>query len=232
MNGLFITGTDTGVGKTVLSLLLLRYFYEKGYQPFYVKPFQTGCVDPLAPDSDAQFIYSHTGPLQSRDPSESVLFCFRNPKAPWFAGRDMNTQVRLAPVRQFMQEKEQIFHPLIVEGAGGLLVPLTENLLVADAVKELGLRLILAARASLGTINHTLLSVEAAKKRAIEIAGIVFLDAGEIPTPADLLAENREAVERFSGIPVSGVIKHIRNFTNPGNDYIPVFDRMLNISKR
>ena len=227
MNGLFITGTDTGVGKTILSLLLLRYFYEKGYHPFYVKPFQTGCAEPSAPDSDARFIYSNTNQLRERDPSEAVIYCFQNPKAPWFAARDMDKEVGLEPVRQFIQEKEKKFHPLIVEGAGGLLVPLTENLLMADAVKELGLRLILAARAGLGTINHTLLSIESARMRGLDIAGIVFLDAGEIPTPKDLLSENREAIERFSGIPVAGVIGHIRDFSDPGDEYLAVFDRIL-----
>jgi dethiobiotin synthetase len=71
------------------------------------------------------------------------------------------------------------------------------------------------------------LSIEAAQMRGIGIAGIVFLDAGEIPTPKDLLAENKEAIERFSGIPVAGVIGHIRNFFNPGNEYVAVFDRIL-----
>ncbi len=227
MDHFFIAGTDTGVGKTVLSLLLMNYFYEKNYSPFYLKPFQTGCTDPFDTDSDARFIYSHIQQLRGKDPSESAVFCFKNPKAPWFAGRDMGKQVSLDPIIRIVKEKELLFNPVIVEGAGGVLVPLTDKLLVIDAVKSLGLKVILAARGSLGTINHTLLSIEAIQKRGVEVAGVVFMDKGELQTPEDLLLENMEAVKQFSGITVAGVIRNIRDFSNPGRDYIPVLDTLF-----
>jgi dethiobiotin synthetase len=229
MHHFFIAGTDTGVGKSVLSLLLMNYFYEKKHTPFYLKPFQTGCTDPLDTDSDARFIYSNIRQLKEKDPSESVVFCFKNPKAPWFAGRDMGKQVSLDPIIRIMEEKKAFFNPVIVEGAGGVLVPLTDKLLVIDAVKSLGLKVILAARGSLGTINHTLLSIEAIQKRGLEVAGVVFMEPGEFQTPEDLLHENMEAVKQFSGITVSGVIRHIRDFSNPGRDYMSVLDTMFHL---
>ncbi|MFH2066594.1 MAG: dethiobiotin synthase [Pseudomonadota bacterium] len=228
MESFFIAGTDTGVGKTIFCLLLMHYFGEKGYRPFYLKPFQTGCSDPYDTYSDARFIYSHIRRLREKDPADSMIFCFQNPKAPWFAGRDMNRQVDLASVSRIMNEKASRFNPIIVEGAGGLLVPLTENLLVADAVGRLNLKVILVARGSLGTINHTLLSIEAIMKRGIDLAGIVFMDAGESQTPEDLIRENMEAIKHFSGIPVAGVIRHIRDFSDPGVDYFSVLDKLFN----
>jgi dethiobiotin synthetase len=228
MDNLFIAGTDTGIGKTVLSLLLMHYFYEKKFCPFYVKPFQTGCRDPYDTDSDARFIYSNIRQLREKDPAESVIFCYRNPKAPWFAGRDMGKQAQLEPIVKILSEKETFFNPIIVEGAGGILVPVTETLLAVDVVRTLGLKVVLAARSSLGTINHTLLTIEVMKNRGIEVTGVVFLDSGMVPTPKDLVLENMEAIKRFSGIQVAGTIGHIKDFFNPGKDHFPVFNRLFN----
>lgn len=230
MDNLFVAGTDTGIGKTVLSLLLMHYFYEKKFHPFYLKPFQTGCRDAYDTDSDAQFVYANLRNLRDQDPAESVVFCFNNPKAPWFAGRDMGKQVQLEPIIQILDEKKKNFDPVIVEGAGGLLVPVAENLLIVDAVRALGGKVVLAARAGLGTINHTLLSIEAMKSRGIEVAGIVFMDVGDVPTEADLVRENMEAIKQFSGISVAGVIGRIRDFSNPGTDHFSIFDNLFNDS--
>ena len=84
----FVLGTDTGVGKTVLSLLLMRFCYQRGDRPFYIKPLQTGCRSPYDTDSDARFVYEHVEALKGKDPAESVIYCFKNPKAPYFAARD------------------------------------------------------------------------------------------------------------------------------------------------
>src|SRR4030042_3873426 len=88
MDNIFVAGTDTGVGKTVLSLLLMQFFSARGDRPFYLKPLQTGCKDPLDRDSDAAFVYRHVASLKGKDPAESAIYCFRNPKAPYFAARD------------------------------------------------------------------------------------------------------------------------------------------------
>ena len=90
---IFVVGTDTGIGKTVLSLLLMQFFYARGYTPFYLKPAQTGCVDPYDIDSDARFIYQHVKPLNRKDPADSVVYCFKNPKAPYFAARDEGEEI-------------------------------------------------------------------------------------------------------------------------------------------
>ncbi len=228
MNNIFVAGTDTGVGKSVVSLLLMYYFFENRYNPFYLKPFQTGCKDTRDTDSDARFIYSNIPQLKENDPEESVIYCFKNPKAPLFAGRDMGTQVHLDKVAKVLKEKERTFTPVIIEGAGGVLVPVAENLLVIDVIKLTGARVVLAARAGLGTINHTLLSIEALKKRGIELAGVVFVNAGESITSKDLLSENMEAIEKFSNVQVAGVINHIQDFSNPGQEHFQIFDKLFN----
>ena len=122
---LFVVGTDTGVGKTVLSLLLIQFFYARGYTPFYLKPVQTGCEDPYDTDNDAGFIYRHVKPLRNRAPADSIIYCFRNPKAPIFAARDEKRTIDLSLIERAVTEKAVMHAPLVIEGAGGVLVPVT-----------------------------------------------------------------------------------------------------------
>lgn len=212
---IFIVGTDTGVGKTVLSLLFMQFFFAKGFSPFYVKPLQTGCVNPCDTDSDAQFIYEHLEPLHYKDPADSVVYCFRNPKAPLFAARDENRTIDLAMIERIVAEKAVIYDPVIVEGAGGLLVPVTGKTSMADVIARTKGTPIIAARAGLGTINHTLLTIEALKARGMSPAGVVFIDAGENRTPPEMIEENRSAIVDASGVKVAGVIGRIDNFSHP-----------------
>lgn len=212
---IFITGTDTGVGKTIFSLLLMRYFYAKGCAPFYLKPVQTGCLNPYDADSDALFIYRHVPELREKDPADSVVYCFRNPKAPYFAARDEGEKIDIGRIRRAVAQRRSASSPLILEGAGGLMVPVTDSLLMIDLIKELHAVPIIVARAGLGTINHTVLSVEALRRREVEPGGIVFMDAGDAPAGLDMVAENMEAVLRITGITVSGVIRRISDFSKP-----------------
>ena len=212
---IFVVGTDTGVGKTVLSLLLMQFFYANGYAPFYIKPIQTGCIDPYDKDSDARFIYKHVKQLTKKDPADSVVYCFREPKAPYFASRNEGEYIDVTAIKDTLDKKSRIYSPVIIEAAGGLLVPVNENTLIIDLIKITGAQPIIAARAGLGTINHTLLTIESLNIRGIKPAGVVFIDAGEKPIPQDMISENIEAVESSSGIKVAGVIGRIEDFSNP-----------------
>ena len=213
MDNICVAGTDTGVGKTVLSLLLMQFFLARGLRPFYLKPLQTGCQDAHAPDSDAAFIYHHVAALKDKNPAASVLYCFPNPKAPFFAARDTDQEINLAVIGAAVAEKGRTHAPLIIEAAGGLLVPVADKTLMVDMISKTGAKVVLAARAGLGTINHTLLSVEALRTRKIEPLGIVFID--QAGTPTEMIAENMEAVQKFSGINVAGVIGKIQDFDQP-----------------
>ncbi len=215
---LFVVGTDTGVGKTVLSLLLMQFFYAKGCTPFYLKPVQTGCMDPYDTDSDAAFIYRHTKPLRDKDPADSVVYCFKNPKAPLFAARDEKRTIDLSLIERAVEEKAAVYSPLVIEGAGGVLVPVAGNACVADLVSLTKAIPIIAARTGLGTINHTLLTIEALKVRGTPPAGVVFIDSGENSTPREMIDENRSAIEEASGVQVAGVVGRIGNFSQPPPD--------------
>jgi dethiobiotin synthetase len=227
---IYVVGTDTGVGKTVLSLLLMQFFEACGYLPFYLKPLQTGCQDAYDQDSDAAFVYRHVTSLINQDPADSVIYCFRNPKAPFFAARDEGREIDLRHIDEIVAGRRHRHNPLILEAAGGLLVPVTEETLMVDIIKTSGARVLLAARAGLGTINHTLLSVEALRARDVEPAGIVFLDA--VGTHEDMTAENREAVQRCSGIAVAGVIGKVHDFDHPPEECFSILKFLLQTKGR
>ncbi len=214
------------MGKTVLSLLLMQFFYAKGCTPFYLKPLQTGCTNPYDTDSDAGFIYKYVKHLKKKDPADSVIYCFKNPKAPYFAAHNEKKKIDLNVIEKVINEKSLLYSPLVIEAAGGLLVPINEDLMIIDMIKPADARPIIATRAGLGTINHTLLTIEALSARKIEPAGVVFIDSGEKYTSKDMINENIEAVERFSGIKVSGVISKIQNFAKPCQDCYQVIENL------
>jgi len=224
---LFVTGTDTGVGKTVLSLLLMQFFHARGCNPFYIKPIQTGCTDCHAEDSDSRFIYEHVSALKGKDPGESTIYCFTNPKAPYFAARDDGKEIDIEIIKKFVESKSSLHSPVILEGAGGLFVPVCEEILTIDLIGLLGATPILAARAGLGTINHTLLSLEALYTRGIEPGGIVLMDAGETAVARNMVSENIEAIEKVSGQKVAGVIGRIEDFSNPDKKLYEALDQLF-----
>jgi dethiobiotin synthetase len=223
MHNLFVVGTDTGVGKTVLSLLLMQFFFSRGYNPFYLKPVQTGCKDPHDRESDAKFIYRHVDHLKDKDPADSVIYCFKNPKAPLIAARDEGITIDLSVIERSIAEKAISCSPLIMEGAGGVLVPVVGNTFVADLIVHTHAVPVIATRAGLGTINHTLLTIEALTVRGLTPLGIVFIDAGKKETPMEMVLENKLAIEEASGVKVAGFIGRIRNFSKPPQAcYVPL----------
>jgi len=212
---LFVVGTDTGVGKSMVSLLLMRMIFAMGLSPFYLKPFQTGCIDASDPHSDARFVYDHTPALKGKDPGESVIYCHRNPKAPYFAALDANAELDPGYVRRAIEEKRMQYSPLVVEAAGGLMVPVTRDLLVIDIVQASGCRPLLVAKDGLGTINHTLLSIAALRDKGMEPLGVVFVKSTPSISGTDLVEENIEAVRHFGRVKTSGVIGYINDCYRP-----------------
>lgn len=229
VNKYFVVGTDTGVGKTVLSLLMMRFFYERGDIPFYIKPLQTGCMDPYDTDSDAKLIYQNVAALKGEDPADSVIYCFRNPKAPYFAARDEGRagDIDIKVIQNFVEKKARSFNPVVLEGAGGLFVPVDGNTWVVDLIGLTGSRAVVVARAGLGTINHTLLTLEALQRKKIDPLGVVFIDSQENATTQDMIYENIEAVEKASGVSVAGVIGRVADFSNLGREHNRVLKRLF-----
>lgn len=209
-----ILGTDTNVGKTVGSLLLMRTLFEKGYDPFYLKPYQTGCRDIYDTDCDAKFIYENTPQLQGKDWAESVSYCLKEPKAPYFAALNEKKTVGDEKVFESLQAQSQRHHPLVIEMSGGLLVPITREMTNLDLLKQIQAVPILIARAGLGTINHTLMTLELLSLSGIKNTEVLFIDAPKDSTDPGMVRENMEAIQLFGGKTVRGMIPPISDFSH------------------
>lgn len=169
--GFFITGTDTGVGKTFIGATLLAAFRAAGLDVGAWKPVQSGC-EPDAPDADGSLL-KLAGNLP--EPAGVIAsYSFAAPLAPFLAARLAGVSLTLDEVLARGQPLRQRYPYLLVEGAGGLLVPMGADWLVADLAARLGLPLLIVARPGLGTVNHTLLTIAAARQRGLVVAGVIL----------------------------------------------------------
>jgi len=193
MGGLFVTGTDTDVGKTFVSCLLARGLREAGVDVGVMKPAETG-VPPEGP-MDARALVAAGG---VDDPIDLVCpLQFELPAAPEASARSENRSVELDPVLASWATLSSRHGFMLVEGAGGLLVPFDEKRTMADLAARLDLPLLVVARASLGTINHTLLTLEACERRGLPVVGVVISFASGPLSDAD--ARNLELLREALG---------------------------------
>jgi dethiobiotin synthetase len=205
--GIFITGTDTGVGKTVVAAGLALVLKAMGLKVGVMKPVATGCEgfdERLCPE-DAVFLLEAA---ENEYPALSSPVRFRNPLAPSVASTLEKKEVDLERIRQAYEELQKRYDFVIVEGIGGLLVPLAKDYFVTNLVRDLRLPLLIVSRGGLGSINHTLLTIDAAVIRGVEIAGIIF---NRVPLVNFSMAEmtNPKVIHDLSGVPILGSLPDI-----------------------
>lgn len=191
---LFVTGTDTGVGKTVVSAALLAAAREVGKSVLGFKPVETGCrrtEDGELHPADAALLAEVAGhPI-------ACPFRFENPLAPVAATALEGHLFDSLRAREIWLEQSAGVDYAIAEGAGGLLVPLAPNLTIADFIAALETPVLVVARDSLGTINHTALTIEVARQRGLDLLGFVFSATGEVN--AERAAANARSVVEITG---------------------------------
>jgi dethiobiotin synthetase len=200
MRGLFVTGTDTGVGKTLVGCAIAAALRARGVDVGVMKPVETGVGE--AGPLDALALAEASG---SEDPIE--LVCpqrFALAAAPNVAAEREGRSVDLRAIRSAWNVLREGHAFALVEGAGGLLVPLRDDYAMADLARAMALPLLVVARGALGTINHTLLTLEVAERRGLAVAGVV-VSFGAAPL-ADADAANLEALRRALGPLLRGVI--------------------------
>ena len=189
MEGFFVTGTDTNVGKTLVAAWLVGQL-----DGFYWKPVQAG----TRPETDSDVVRRLSGAPPERIMPEAYVLS--EAIAPHEAARREGVEIDMAKLVPPSYDR-----PLVVEGAGGLMVPLTDDAYVIDLATELHLPLVLVARSTLGTINHTLLSLEAIRRRGLPLAGVV-ISGPETP-------HNRAAIERYGKVEVIAEIPWLDTVT-------------------
>ena len=187
---LFVTGTDTGVGKTFLTCLLLRHLRDGGVNALAVKPFCTGDL------LDAKLLREHQdGALKL---AEITPFFYPWPVAPLVAARRKRQIIQLEQVMAHVEAIRQRCEVLLVEGCGGLLVPLGERFSVLDLIAGLRCGVVMVAPNRLGTVNHTLLSLRAMESRGLKSPTLVLMGARK-PDPSQ--KDNAKIIAEF-GSPV------------------------------
>ncbi len=203
MKGIFVTGTDTGVGKSIVTGLLARYLREKGYKVVTQKWVQTG-------SSFSADINLHLKIMGvSRGLIKEYLDCvcpyiFKLPASPHLAAKAENKKINIARIKRSFKSLSSKFDFVIVEGIGGALVPVNEKRLVIDIARELGLPVLVVAQNKIGAINHILMTIEVLKQRKMKILGIVF---NNCPGQNKLiLQDNPEIIRKITKQKILGVL--------------------------
>lgn len=188
----FVTGTDTGIGKTIVSAILMVQNPEYSYW----KPVQSGLED----ETDTEFIQRVVKPTSERIIPET--YRLKAPRSPHESAALENLVIDATTISV---PKEYEDFPLIIEGAGGLLVPITEDYFIIDLIQKLESEVILVAKSGLGTLNHTLLSLEALRKRKIPIKGVVL--------NGPIHDSNRETIKKIGQVEILAEIETVEQIT-------------------
>jgi dethiobiotin synthetase len=196
LRGVFVSGTGTEVGKTVVAAVIARTHADAGERVAVFKPAVSGLED--AGESDHALLRRASGSDQTDD--EIAPYRYDPPVSPHL-GADLAGE-RIEPSRlvDAAQATAERCDFMVGEGVGGLLVPLTLGYLVRDLARDLALPLVIAASPGLGTINHTLMTVEAARVVGLDVAAVVLTPWPSAPSTVE--ASNREAIERLAAVKV------------------------------
>jgi dethiobiotin synthetase len=215
--GVFVTGTDTEVGKTIVTAGLASLLIHDGLDIGVMKPIETGCPKKngrLVP-RDAAFLKAVSG---SKDGLSLINpYRFSKPLAPLIAAGIDHKEIKIGKIFLAYEELRGKHDITFVEGAGGLLVPLTGKLTNLDLILKLALPIIVVVGSKLGAVNHTLLTLNWARENGIKIIGLVINRPNPNPSPRKNLAEktNPMLIRSFAGVPILGEVPHIPLISRP-----------------
>jgi dethiobiotin synthetase len=203
LRGLFVTGTDTEVGKSVVAAAICAALAARGERVAAFKPAVSGLDEPVSegwpPDHELLAGTASAG----QAPSSVSPYRFGPPLSPHYAAELAGASIDPAGLAASARAAARGADALICEGVGGLLVPLTPGYLVRNLAVDLGLPVLVAARTGLGTINHSLLTIESARAAGLEVAAVVMTPWPADPEPIEL--SNRGTIERLADVPVCGL---------------------------
>jgi len=212
MPGIFVTGTGTDVGKSVVTAGLLRSLRLRGRDAAVMKPFQTGCSrdqngEWIVPDLEFALEVSGWQPDASAR-RDLCVYAYEPACSPHLAARMAGEEPRVEAVVDAAHRVSLAHELVIAEGAGGILVPVNEQETMLDVMKALAWPVLLVSRSGLGTINDTLLSVAMLRAAGLECLGVVFCDSQ--PTEHDFIYEdNPKAIAQFGNVEVLGRVPYL-----------------------
>lgn len=210
--GLFITGTDTEVGKTVVTAALAAALRAEGLNIGVWKPVQSGALIGSGA-TDAERLIRGAG--MNELPDVVAPFTFEEPLTPFLAAKHAGVNLTLKGICDAGEPLIKRYEALLVEGAGGIAAPLTEDALMIDLISELRIPTLIVARSGLGTVNHTLLTASFLRQRKIPIIGVIMNDGELLNVDSDpSIVVNAELIERYGSIKVLGRFPTLPEKTN------------------
>jgi dethiobiotin synthetase len=202
IRGLFVTGTDTDVGKTIVTGALAAALRAEDLNVGIWKPVQSGALLGSG-ETDAERLLQYSGIHERAE--DVASFTFQAPLTPMLAAKQDGVDITLQEVISAGQPLADRYESVLIEGAGGVAVPLTEDSLVVDLISELRIPALIVARSGLGTINHTLLTVSYLQQHGVPIIGFILNDGDSNEMYNDSsAATNAELIERYCGISFLG----------------------------
>lgn len=229
--GFFITATDTGVGKTIIAGAVTKALIFLGLKTAVMKPIETGCTrdNTMLMPSDGLFLKNISG---MNETINIVTPCmYEQPLAPLAASEIEGRAVDLTGIFEAYDKLSSTYDAMVVEGVGGLYVPILKDYFVSDLAKQMKLPLIIVARPTLGTINHTLLTIHYALSKGIDIAGIVLNHSSE---PEANIAEetNQQTLQGVTEVPIIGVFPFVQDFDKETIDRTAIKSLEMSILKK
>lgn len=200
--GIFVTGTDTGVGKTIITAAIAYNLTQAGRKVAVMKPVQTGTI--VSGPTDLEFVQKVVG--EDSALAISCPYAFPDPVAPLVASMLSGERIDIELIKSTYNDLIEQNDTVIVEGAGGLLVPILEDYFMSDLALDLNLPIVIVARPNLGTLNHTLLTLESAKRKGLQIAGIVISNYPWDPGIPE--QTNPELILSMTGENILGILPH------------------------
>jgi dethiobiotin synthetase len=224
MKGIFVTGTDTGVGKSIVTGLLAKYLREKGYKVVTQKWVQTGSR--FSADINLHLKIMGVSKSAIKDYLNCVCpYIFKLPASPHLAAKAENKKIKIARIKKSFKLLSLKFDFVIVEGIGGALVPVNENRLVIDIAKELGLPVLVVAQNKLGAINHILMTIEVLNKRKMKILGLLFNNCkGQDKL---ILKDNPDIIRKITGQNILGVLPWNKRFSLLYKKFLPIAAKII-----
>jgi dethiobiotin synthetase len=220
--GVFVAGTDTGVGKTIVTAVLISALKAQGIRPGVMKPIETGVSGGTG--SDAEWLMSVA---EVRDGLDLVgPYRFKTVAAPLVASSREAVIIEPDRILRAFEMLRSRHDCVVVEGIGGIMVPLAKEMLVVDLIRQLHLSVLIVARAGLGSINHTLLTLEALRSRQLPVIGMIFNNP--TPGPPEPVHDTIPTILRLTGQVVFGELPYCEGLPATWDQYRPSLLTRLN----
>lgn len=234
MSSFFITGTDTDAGKTIAAAAITVQLKASGKKVVPVKPVQTGCLikngEVTVPDLDFTFRVSG---IKREMEDENYICSYRYIPAcsPHLAATMAKDKIEISEILKSIKFLKKKYDSVIVEGAGGILVPLNNSQMMVDLMCDLSFPVILAARPGLGTINHTLLSINALRSEGLNVVGVIF--CATHPLKGDFIEkDNIQTIKKLGNVEILGTIPFVENIEKiTSEEFLALSKRAISLPK-